>query len=163
MVAMTVTVRELWQALEEVKDPELPVVNLVEMGIIRSVTRQDDQVTVTITPTFTGCPALHAMQDDIVTRLNQEGVSEVTVKVTLSPAWTTEWITEEARAKLKDFGLAPPPRHTGDFELALVESVACPYCGSHNTRINNTWGPTPCRILYYCDYCQQGFEQFKPL
>jgi ring-1,2-phenylacetyl-CoA epoxidase subunit PaaD len=157
------TEKELWRILEEVKDPELPVVNLVEMGIVRSVTREDERVTVTITPTFTGCPALHTMQGDIIARLNQEGIADVKVNVTLTPAWTTEWITEEARAKLKDFGLAPPPRHTGDFELVLMELAACPYCGSHNTQIKNNCGPTPCRILYYCQNCQQGFEQFKPL
>lgn len=163
MVEMMVSVKEIWRLLEQVKDPELPVVNLVEMGIVRDVAFDDDSVKVTITPTFTGCPALHTMQGDIVEHLNRAGMSDVKVEVTLTPAWSTEWITEEAREKLRDFGLTPPPRHNGDFDLLLVETVACPYCGSDNTVIKNNWGPTPCRAIYYCNSCQQGFELFKPL
>lgn len=157
------TEKEVWSLLEEVPDPELPAVNLVEMGIVRDVSVEDGRVTVTITPTFSGCPALHTMQGDIVERLRAEGIDAVEVKVTLSPPWSTEWITEGAREKLKVYGLAPPPRHNGDFELILMEIVPCPYCGSKDTSVRNQWGPTPCRAIYYCNACQQGFEQFKPL
>src|SRR5678816_3073177 len=100
-----VSVKQIWRLLEDVKDPELPVVNLVEMGIVRDVAVEDEAVTVTITPTFTGCPALHTMQGDIMHRLNQAGFGVVKVEVTLTPAWSTEWITEEAREKLRKFGL----------------------------------------------------------
>jgi ring-1,2-phenylacetyl-CoA epoxidase subunit PaaD len=153
----------IWKVLTEVADPELPVVNLVEMGIVREFAIESDQVCVTITPTFTGCPALHTMQRDIIERLERAGIDNVRVEVTLTPAWTTDWITDEAREKLRKFGLAPPPKHNGDFELILAETVTCPYCGSQNTILKNNWGPTPCRIMYYCDQCRQGFEQFKPL
>ena len=105
-----ITEREIWHLLEDVADPELPIVNLVEMGIVRGV-EVDDQgsVTVIITPTFTGCPALHTMQGDIQARLEQAGIENSHVEVTLAPAWTSDWITEEAREKLRDFGLTPPP------------------------------------------------------
>src|SRR5574341_1263846 len=151
------TEREIWSLLEEVPDPELPAVTLVELGIVRDVSIEDEQVTVTITPTFSGCPALHTMQGDIVERLHAAGIDNVKVKVILSPPWSTEWITEEAREKLKAYGLTPPPRHDGDIELVLMEIVACPYCGSKDTSVRNQWGPTPCRAIYYCNACQQGF------
>lgn len=157
------TEQDIWVLLTEVADPELPVVNLVEMGIVRDVSIDAEHVTVTITPTFSGCPALHTMQGDILARLRAAGIEDAEVKVTLSPPWSTEWITEEARAKLQGFGLAPPPHHSGDFELVLAEIVPCPYCGSQNTSVRNQWGPTPCRAIYYCNACLQGFEQFKPL
>jgi ring-1,2-phenylacetyl-CoA epoxidase subunit PaaD len=160
---MMLTERDIWYLLEQVPDPEIPPVNLVEMGIVRKVELAQDTVTITITPTFSGCPALHAMQSDIVQQLRDAGIEDVKVAITLSPPWTTEWITDSAREKLRQFGLTPPPRHNGDFELLLVETVVCPYCGSENTVVKNNWGPTPCRAIYYCNQCRQGFEQFKPL
>jgi ring-1,2-phenylacetyl-CoA epoxidase subunit PaaD len=140
------------------------VVSLVEMGIVRDVTvAPDGLVTVTITPTFAGCAALQVMQADIVARLGAMGIEHVQVELSYSPPWTTDWITEEARAKLKAFGLAPPPVHGGNFELVLMDEVACPYCGSQCTSLRNSFGSTPCRMIYYCNHCQQPFEQFKPL
>jgi ring-1,2-phenylacetyl-CoA epoxidase subunit PaaD len=154
----------IWQVLEGVPDPEIPVVSLVEMGIVRDLEITDDgSVTVTITPTFSGCPALEVMKKDIVTCLRAKGIASVFVRVILSPPWTTDWITDDARAKLKTFGLAPPPKHGGDFAISLFDPVACPYCGSENTSLRNNWGPTPCRMIFYCNHCQQPFEQFKPL
>ena len=161
---MMVTETQLWDALNQVKDPEIPVVSLVEMGIIRNVTiAGDNSVTVIITPTFAGCPALQVMKTDIVDALKAIGVQKVTVETVNSPAWTTNWITEEARAKLKAFGLAPPPVHGGNFVMTLMDAVECPYCGSERTSLRNSFGSTPCRMIYYCNNCQQPFEQFKPL
>lgn len=157
------TADTIWQALDEVKDPEIPVVSVVEMGIVREVSIDDNSVRVTITPTFAGCPALAVMQDDIAARIRALGVAQVEVAITLHPAWTTEWISAAAREKLRSFGLAPPPRHGGDFELTLLDVVKCPYCGSSNTSLKNSFGPTACRMIYYCHGCQQPFEQFKPL
>ncbi|NUM47342.1 MAG: phenylacetate-CoA oxygenase subunit PaaJ [Anaerolineales bacterium] len=160
----TLTQEALWQALATIPDPEIPVVSLVEMGIVREVTQTPTgEVTVTITPTFSGCPALEVMKTDILTRLKQCGVPDVTVRTVLSPPWTTDWITEAAREKLKSFGLAPPPHHGGDFAILLFDPVPCPYCDSQNTTLKNNWGPTPCRMIFYCNQCQQPFEQFKPL
>lgn len=153
----------IWEALDEVKDPEIPVVSLVEMGIVRGVEVRDAAVKVTITPTFSGCPALHTMKGDIIQRLKEEGAEHVEVVTTFQPPWTTDWISTEARAKLKDFGLAPPPIHGGSFEVRLLDTVRCPYCDSERTSLRNSFGPTPCRMIYYCNNCQQPFEQFKPL
>jgi len=160
---LALTLDAIWSVLEDVKDPEIPAVSVVEMGIVRDVAIEGNRVIVTITPTFSGCPALQVMQEDVISRVRQLGVTEVETRIVLSPPWTTEWITEEARAKLRSVGLAPPPHHTGDLSLALMEMVACPYCGSKNTSVRNTFGPTLCRAIFYCNACQQPFEQFKPL
>jgi ring-1,2-phenylacetyl-CoA epoxidase subunit PaaD len=159
-----VTTDAIWQFLDEVKDPEIPVVSLVEMGIIRRVEISDGTVIVTMTPTFSGCPALQVMKSDIENRLREEGIAAIEVKQILDPPWSSDWITAEARQKLKQFGLAPPPRHGGNLqEILLIDTVACPYCDSTNTTIKNTFGPTLCRAIHYCHDCQQPFEQFKPL
>ncbi len=155
---------KIWQILSNLPDPEIPVVSLVEMGIVRDIEQgPDGHVTVIITPTFSGCPALEVMKTEIVEKLRQAGCEHVNVRTVLSPPWTTDWITETARAKLKSFGLAPPHKHGGDFAILLFDPVACPYCGSENTTLKNNWGPTPCRMIFYCNHCQQPFEQFKPL
>jgi ring-1,2-phenylacetyl-CoA epoxidase subunit PaaD len=158
-------VKLAWQILEEVKDPEIPVVSVVEMGIIRKIEVHPGgkTVEVTMTPTFSGCPAFHVMQEDIEQRLVQAGAEQVKITVSHAPPWTTDWISEEAREKLKDFGLAPPPCHGGAFEASLLNVVRCPYCDSENTQLKNSFGPTLCRAIFYCDACKQPFEQFKPI
>jgi ring-1,2-phenylacetyl-CoA epoxidase subunit PaaD len=103
------------------------------------------------------------MQQGIQDRLLEMGIAQVEVHTILSPPWTTEWIGAEARAKLQSFGLAPPPHHDGDFTLVLLDQVACPYCESKDTSLRNSFGPTLCRAIFYCNHCQQPFEQFKPL
>ncbi|HSM55621.1 MAG TPA: 1,2-phenylacetyl-CoA epoxidase subunit PaaD [Candidatus Sulfomarinibacteraceae bacterium] len=162
---MTVNVSEqdVWQALEEVKDPEIPVVSVVEMGIVRDVDIRNGAVTVTMTPTFSGCPALNVMEQDIAARVRAMGVDEVTVETTLHPPWTSDWISEEGRQKLKSFGLSPPPKHGGKVQITFYEPAPCPYCDSTNTTVKNTFGPTLCRAIYYCNECQQPFEQFKAI
>ena len=159
-----ITVANIWQALAEVKDPEIPVVSLVDMGIIRQVELANDKVIVTMTPTFSACPALEVMKTDIERKLRDEGIASVEVKQILDPPWSSDWITDNARQKLKEFGLAPPPKHDGNLqEILLIDAIACPYCDSTNTIIKNTFGPTLCRAIHYCNDCQQAFEQFKPL
>jgi ring-1,2-phenylacetyl-CoA epoxidase subunit PaaD len=153
----------IWEALEAVKDPEIPVVSLIEMGIVRDVQVEDGKVMVTMTPTFSGCPALLVMRRDIIECLHDLGVADVVVETVYSPPWTTDWITEEAREKLKEFGLAPPPRHGGRLEVTFYDLAACPYCDSKDTSLKNSFGPTLCRTIYYCNNCQQPFEQFKAL
>lgn len=154
---------QIWQALEDVKDPEIPVVSVVEMGIVREVQVEDDRVTVIMTPTFSGCPALHVMKAGIEERVKRLGFANVAVTVALSPRWTTDWITEAARIKLKAFGLAPPPHHNNDINVFFLETATCPYCDSPDSTLKNTFGPTLCRTIYYCNSCQQPFEQFKPI
>ena len=154
---------KVWEALAEVTDPEIPVVSLVEMGIVRRITLDENAIAVTITPTFSGCPALHVMKQDIITRLHGLGCANVTVETVLHPPWSSDWISDEGRRKLKAFGLAPPLRHGGNIAVTFYEPVACPYCDSTNTSVKNEFGPTLCRAIYYCNDCQQPFEQFKPL
>ncbi|MEM7115383.1 MAG: 1,2-phenylacetyl-CoA epoxidase subunit PaaD [Chloroflexota bacterium] len=158
-----ITTETIWQSLESVKDPEIPVVSVVEMGIVRDVALDGDAATVTMTPTFSGCPALDVMRTDIETAVLALGIPSVTVNVTLAPPWTTDWITEDAKAKLKAFGLAPPRQHDGDLNIIFYDIVPCPRCNGKNTSLKNSFGPTLCRAIYYCHDCQDPFEQFKPL
>ena len=155
--------KTVWKALETVVDPEIPAVSLIEMGIIRRVSVSRDQVLVTMTPTFAGCPALHAMQKDIRQAVGGLTDLPVEIEIELSPPWTSDSISSSGREKLQEFGLAPPRSHGGDISAALAEPVACPYCNSENTTLKNNWGPTPCRMIFFCNACRQPFERFKPL
>lgn len=159
----SLTADQVWQTLDQVKDPELPIVSVVELGIVRAVLVSGYAVIITMTPTFSGCPALEAMKSDMVARLGLAGAKSVEIRTVLAPPWTSDWITDAAREKLRAFGLAPPPRHEGNWERLLSDGAACPYCGSHATTLKNSFGPTLCRALYYCNNCQQPFEQFKPI
>ncbi|MCA9988980.1 MAG: phenylacetate-CoA oxygenase subunit PaaJ [Anaerolineales bacterium] len=160
---MSLTEAAAWKILEDVTDPEIPVVSLIEMGIIRAVRVDGEQITVKMTPTFSGCPALTVMIEDIERALRAAGAPAVEVKTVLSPPWSSDWITESGRAKLKAFGLAPPPQHGGNMVVTFFEPVACPRCDSTHTTIRNSFGPTLCRAIYYCEDCQEPFEQFKPI
>ena len=161
--APTLTEAAIWEALSEVPDPEIPIVSLVELGIVRAISFNSHAVHVTITPTFAGCPAYEVMGEQITAAVRELGVEDVSVEVTHNPPWTSEWITEEARGKLKAAGLAPPPRHAGDFAVALLLPVSCPRCGSMDTKLQNSFGSTPCRMIFTCKDCLEPFEQFKPL
>lgn len=160
---MVVELDAVWRALDEIADPEIPVVSLVEMGIVRDVKIENDGIVVTMTPTFAGCPAFDLMRAAIVEKLRGMGLERVEVKTVLTPPWSSDWITDAARVKLKAFGLAPPPRHGGNVQLFFPDAIVCPYCNSTNTRVTNPFGPTLCRAIYFCRNCQQPFEQFKAL
>jgi ring-1,2-phenylacetyl-CoA epoxidase subunit PaaD len=161
---MSLEAKEIWQALIGVMDPEIPVVSVVDMGIVRDVEVNPDGVVVTMTPTFAGCPALDVMRRDIEAAVRRLGVEQVTVHTTLNPPWSTEWISEAGREKLRQFGLAPPPRHTGNVaEVAFFDVAQCPRCGSTRTSLRNAFGPTLCRMIWFCEDCRDAFEQFKPL
>ena len=154
--------KEVWAILDTVSDPEIPVVSVVEMGIVRDISLDGKQVQVIITPTFSGCPALQVIIDDIESKLSGSGY-DATVENVLHPPWTSDWISDDARHKLKGFGLAPPPLHGGRVEVTFYEPVSCPYCDSEHATIKNSFGSTLCRAIYYCNSCQQPFEQFKAL
>ncbi len=150
-----VTAEQVWAALEEIPDPEIPVVSLVDLGVIRSVDVSDGHVHVEFTPTFLGCPALEFMK-----RAIEDKVPGVNVEVIQDDSWSTDKITPAGREKLRSAGLAPPaPR------LVQIQSQVhrCPYCGSTDTKLENIFGPTPCRSLRYCESCRQPFEQFKTI
>jgi ring-1,2-phenylacetyl-CoA epoxidase subunit PaaD len=157
------SLNHIWQTLNTIADPEIPVVTLVELGVVREVAVDGARVIITITPTFAGCPAMHAMREEIVEKLRAIGLEQIEVRTALNPPWTSEWLSDEVRSKLKQFGLAPPPRHSGNIEIALMEVVACPHCGSKETVLDNAFGPTLCQSLHYCHACRQSFQRFKPL
>src|SRR5689334_22902646 len=155
------TEAQVIDALREVYDPEIPNLSIVDLGIYRGTVITPEGLTVTITPTFVGCPALEMMKEGIVERLAVvlPGVP-VAVDVSLDRPWTSDQISEEGRARLQQSGFAPPPR--GNL-IRLEAVVACPYCGSKKTRLENPFGPTLCRAIYYCHACRQPFEQFKAI
>ena len=157
--------RQVWAALHDVPDPEIPAISVVDLGIVRSVAVADGRIAVEIMPTFIGCPAIGIICRDIETRLRQLS-DDVTVTVTYAEQWTSERITEQGRANLRAAGYAPPATPTpplGEnlFPLTLYPAIECPYCGSRHTRLENPFGPTLCRAIWYCDSCRQPFEQFK--
>jgi ring-1,2-phenylacetyl-CoA epoxidase subunit PaaD len=160
-----VTAADVWAALEEIPDPEIPVISLVDLGVIRDVAVENGRVRVELTPTFLGCPALDVMQRELRERIAALG-AEPDVRVVLDDSWSTDRITTAGREKLRAAGFAPPaPRSAGPVTLVQLQRGAfrCPWCGSRETRLENVFGPTPCRSLRYCDSCRQPFEQFKTL
>lgn len=158
-----ITAEAVWEALREVMDPEIPVVSVVDMGIVRDVDVRADGVTVSMTPTFAGCPALDVMREEIERRVRRLGAANVEVKTVISPPWTSDWITDEARAKLAAFGLAPPVRHGGDAAVMFSDAARCPRCAGANVTLKNAFGSTLCRMIFYCEDCREPFEQFKPI
>jgi ring-1,2-phenylacetyl-CoA epoxidase subunit PaaD len=160
-----VTEAEVWEALDEIADPEIPVISLVDLGVIRSVDVQNSRVRVEFTPTFLGCPALEVMRDAIAARIAELG-GEPAVEVISDDSWSTDRITPAGREKLREAGFAPPPpRRAGGPQLVQLQrnGFRCPYCGSTETRLENIFGPTPCRSIRYCTSCRQPFEQFKTI
>jgi ring-1,2-phenylacetyl-CoA epoxidase subunit PaaD len=163
MTMPTLTRDQILAALQDVKDPEIPAISIVELGLIADVRVEPERVEVKITPTFTGCPAVEVMRAESEARLRALGVPDVSVTITLDPPWDSDRITMEGRRKLKEFGLAPPRVHHGRLDLIQLSFVECPYCGSADTKLESAFGPTLCRAIHYCYNCRQSFEQFKPL
>jgi ring-1,2-phenylacetyl-CoA epoxidase subunit PaaD len=160
-----VTAEAVWAALDEIPDPEIPVISLVDLGVIRNVTVDGDRVRVEFTPTFLGCPALEVMKRAMEEKVAALG-ARPEVAVISDDSWSTDKITAAGREKLRDAGFAPPaPRAAGPTTLVQLQSKAfrCPYCNSTETRLDNIFGPTPCRSIRYCESCRQPFEQFKTI
>jgi ring-1,2-phenylacetyl-CoA epoxidase subunit PaaD len=153
--------------LDEVMDPEVPVLSVRELGIVRDVeVAPDGAVTVTVTPTYSGCPAVHVIEQDILSALEQAGV-RASVRTTYSPPWTTDWIGPAARAKLKAYGIAPPGRREADVGLVQLmrrrAAAQCPYCDSYETEVRSEFGSTACKAVCWCRSCLQPFEEFKSI
>ena len=157
-----VTAERVWQALAEIPDPEIPSISLVDLGVVRDVSVSNGTVRVRFTPTFLGCPAVEVMQTMMADRIRELG-AEPEIEVA-EEGWSSDWITEEGRRKLEESGFAPPSG-SGPATLLQIQTAAhrCPYCGSEDTRLENLFGPTPCRSIRYCNACRQPFEQFKTL
>ncbi len=158
----TLTREEVYRHLYEVFDPEVPVLSIVDLGIVRDVAVSDQMVEVFITPTYTGCPATKVIEDDITSKLKSEGITELKITTVLSPAWTTDWLTEEGRTRLREFGIAPP-EGMADKNVLFGEpkKVHCPHCGSLNTLMKSQFGSTACKALYFCNDCVEPFDYFK--
>jgi ring-1,2-phenylacetyl-CoA epoxidase subunit PaaD len=166
------TPEAVWAALETVPDPEVPVISVVELGIVRDVEIEGAAVTVVITPTYSGCPAMREIERDVIASLHARGWADARVRTVYAPAWTTDWIGPAAREKLRAYGIAPPrsgPRETGDTLVQLrraagaTEPVPCPFCGSSRTTLRSAFGSTACKALHVCEECRQPFEEFKPI
>jgi len=159
-----VTVEQVWAALEEIPDPEIPVISLVDLGVVKRVEVEGASVRIDFTPTFMGCPALDTMQRAMVDKVEGLG-AEAEVRVVLDDSWSTDKITAAGKEKLRAAGFAPPAsRSAGKLELVqLQRGFRCPYCGSTDTALENIFGPTPCRSIRYCNACRQPFEQFKTI
>jgi ring-1,2-phenylacetyl-CoA epoxidase subunit PaaD len=158
---------EILAILDHVMDPEVPVLSVRELGIVRDVSiGADARVTVTVTPTYSGCPAIRVIEQDIVTAIHDAGYSDVHVETTYAPAWTTDWIPAEARAKLKAYGIAPPGRAEHGALVQLLrrrEAAQCPYCDSFDTELRSEFGSTACKSVCWCRSCRQPFEEFKSI
>lgn len=153
----------VWRALEDVKDPEIPVLSVCNLGVVRAVEFHGDGLEVTITPTYSGCPAMHMIEAEIRETLAQAGYPDARIKTVLSPPWTTDWIDEEGRAKLLAFGIAPPEKASTSKQALFgeVPEIACPQCGSKNTEMVSEFGSTACKALYKCGDCLEPFDYFK--
>jgi ring-1,2-phenylacetyl-CoA epoxidase subunit PaaD len=153
--------RRAWDAAASVVDPEIPALTIADLGVLRDVIITDDGVEISITPTYTGCPAMQMIALDIEIALKRAGISGARIKTVLSPAWTTDWLSEEARDKLRAAGIAPPPHTASRRALFGEEHAACPHCGAEETERLAEFGSTACKSLYRCRVCREPFEVFK--
>jgi ring-1,2-phenylacetyl-CoA epoxidase subunit PaaD len=151
------------ELISEIPDPEIPVITINELGVIRDVIVNGESVEVKITPTYSGCPAMQRMENDIREILTQNGIKDIKITTVYSPPWTTDWLTEEAREKLRKYGIAPPEKTTEDksWLTGKNKTVKCPRCGSSNTKLISQFGSTACKALYQCQDCLEPFDYFK--
>lgn len=147
-----------------VPDPEVPVLTIADLGVLREVTAAEDgSVEVVLTPTYSGCPAMEAIRDDVVHALHGSGFADVRVRLALSPAWTTDWMSQDGRRKLRQYGIAPPTGRRGAGAVGLTLAVRCPQCGSADTRELSRFGSTACKSLWQCRSCREPFDHFKAI
>ncbi len=167
MTATALTREAILAMLREVPDPEVPVLSIVDLGIVRDVELADDGVTVVITPTYSGCPAMRMIEDEIVAALRAHGIAHGRTRTVYSPPWTTDWLSDDAKRRLEQYGIAPPGPAVAEEELVPLRRraapVRCPFCHSTHTRERSEFGSTACKSLWYCEECRQPFEAFKPI
>jgi ring-1,2-phenylacetyl-CoA epoxidase subunit PaaD len=170
MDTQAATIDQVWTWLGEVPDPEIPVISVVDLGIVRDVAFEGDECVVTITPTYSGCPAMEVIAESVIDALRARGLHKVKLKSQLSPAWTTDWMSDAGKAALKSYGIAPPVEQAIDISglsrgvkrhAMQAPRVACPHCGSSHTELTSQFGSTPCKALYKCLDCREPFDYFK--
>ncbi|MBJ3813626.1 phenylacetate-CoA oxygenase subunit PaaJ [Shimwellia pseudoproteus] len=152
-------IRQIWQSLATISDPEIPVLTITDLGMVRSVRQQDDGWHIGFTPTYSGCPATEFLIAAIRQTLSEQGFAPVQVDIQLHPAWTTDWMTADARTRLREYGISPPQGHS--CHAMLPEQVCCPRCGSPHTGLISEFGSTACKALYRCNSCREPFDYFK--
>ena len=174
MMATAFDTATVWAWLAQVADPEIPVISIVDLGIVRAVDVDGDAVAVTLTPTYSGCPATHVIEASVREALQAHGVEDVRIVTRLAPAWTTDWLSEAGRQKLQGYGIAPPAQQVIDISglrgglaaavsrrATVLPKIACPHCGSTHTVLTSQFGSTPCKALYRCRDCREPFDYFK--
>jgi len=160
---MIFTKEDIWSILKEIPDPEIPVISITDLGIARDVLIDGDKVIVKITPTYSGCPAMDSIRNEILEKLRHAGINDVEVEMVYFPAWTTDWLNDEARERLREYGIAPPEKSSMD-KLSLTgrpKKIPCPRCGSEQTVLISHFGSTACKALYKCEKCLEPFDYFK--
>jgi ring-1,2-phenylacetyl-CoA epoxidase subunit PaaD len=160
---MVYSTDHILQLLEEVKDPEIPVLSLVDLGVITGIEYKHTTVVVNMTPTFIGCPAMDFMKNEVIEKLHEHGIAEVEVIISFKEPWSSDKISEKGKKALKKYGLAPPMAAHLFTDIDVLEHVACPRCDGTDTELKNPFGPTLCRSIHYCNSCHEAFEQFKPI
>ncbi len=156
------SVEQVRETLAQVHDPEIPVITIEDLGILRDVAVEDDRVVVTVTPTYSGCPAMDEIRADITSALTAQGWHDVEVRTVLAPAWTTDWMSEQGKRKLREFGIAPPgPVASGPVPVQLRPRVECPQCGAGDTEELTRFGSTSCKSMWRCRTCREPFDHFK--
>lgn len=155
---------EIRNYLKEIPDPEIPIVNIVDLGIVRAIEINANKIIITITPTYIGCPAMKVIEEDIISLLKGKGYTDVNIETILSPAWTTDWMTDTAKKNLKNYGIAPPEKASVDKGFLFSKGtkvIKCPHCNSINTEMKSQFGSTACKALYVCKDCLEPFDYFK--
>ncbi len=161
------SLEHIWDCLKTVPDPEIPVISIVDLGIVREVQWRDEQLVVSVTPTYSGCPATEVISEDIRRALHKLGVRNLSIKMQLSPPWTTDWMSEEARRNLRNYGITPPAEQAINASQILKNNsytaprVECARCGTADTEVISEFGSTPCKALYRCRQCKETFDYFK--
>ncbi|MDZ4757342.1 MAG: 1,2-phenylacetyl-CoA epoxidase subunit PaaD [Bacteroidota bacterium] len=160
-----ITEKKVWDLLFEIPDPDIPVINIVELGLVRNIEITDDEkVIVTITPSYSGCPAMPVFKEDIYNKMSEAEIEDVEIKISLLPPWTTDWLSNATKEKMKQHGIAPPEQSSHhDIKLFTnsKNKITCPHCNNNDTQLTSQFGSTPCKALWYCKSCQQPFEYFK--
>lgn len=161
----TLTTEHIKQLLSEIPDPEIPAISIIDLGILRDVQWKGDVCHITITPTYSGCPAMKVIEENIQEKLHAAGIKNIHIELTYTPAWTTDWISDNAKEKLRAYGIAPPLHSSADKGLLLgkTREISCPLCNSKNTELISQFGSTACKALYRCKDCKEPFDYFKCL